>query len=859
VDPLSPVLAAKFAVPEPPPFVVGRTRLLNRLTRGVDEPVTVVTGPAGSGKTQLLASWVLARAMGGTVVWITVERGDDEPAVFWTYVVEGLRHAGLSTVDRPGTAVGHAFLVRLAAALAGQDRPVVLILDGVSNLADPRWATDLDFVLRHADKRLRLVLAGRWDPPLPLYRYRLAGTLSEVRGADLAFTATEAAHLLALHGVELPEPALASLLQHTEGWAAGLRLIAMALQRGGDAEASIAEYFMGEVLSDQPDEVREFLLRTSILDTFTPELAQALTGRGDAQRTLAELERENAFVQPVGERPEAYRYHRLFAELLRGLLAHDEPDEIPQLHRRAAGWFAAEGRTIDAVAHAVTAGDWATAAAIAIGDLAVGRLVLGGAADGLGALFRDVPEDVDSPPAALVSAALALAAGDPDRCAKHLARAEDIPGDGCATAVPLSGRLLDALLGCAYRDASRALSAAEAAESLLNHESPGRLAEHPELRALVLATKGTAQSWLGAIDAATGTLTEAAMAATAGGCEYPRMDSVAHLALIEAYRGRLRHSTALANQAVEVAGGSGLTGEHGPLGAHVALAWVAAEQYDVETAWRHLRAAEPPRGSAGDPLSTTAAAVVKSRLLRARGELRGAMGVLRDADGERPRPVWIARELALSEARLLTASGRAESALAIVQRLTEPGAADAAVVHAAALLAAGDLQRARQVVTPVVEAGHPTPASIDAWLVLAALAADSGDAGRARDDLRNALRLATAESQRRAFHEAGPRLRHLLRDDEELAAQYEALGTSARPARPPSASAGAEPVIVDALSNRELEVLRHVAAMVPTEEIAAAMYVSVNTVKTHLRSALRKLSASRRNEAVRRARALGLL
>src|SRR5262249_31336964 len=160
------------------------------------------------------------------------------------------------------------------------------------------------------------------------YRYRLAGTLCEIRGADLAFTAAETAELLALHGVELPPPALAALLEHTEGWAAGLRLFAMALQGRGDARAAapnIAEYFIGEVPRDQPSEVRESLLRTSILDTFTPELAQVLTGRDDAHRTLAELERENAFVQPVGERPEAYRYHRLFAELLRDLLAHDEP------------------------------------------------------------------------------------------------------------------------------------------------------------------------------------------------------------------------------------------------------------------------------------------------------------------------------------------------------------------------------------------------------------------------------------------------------------------------------------------------------------------------------------------------------
>jgi len=200
---------------------------------------------------------------------------------------------------------------------------------------------------------LRLVMVSRWDPPLPLHRYRLAGRLEEVRSEDLAFTADETAELLTLHRVPLSRDGMTQLMQHTEGWAAGLRLFAMALEDSGDAEtlvatitgneATIAEYFVDEVLRIQPGHVRRFLLETSILDIFTPELAEAVTGRSDARWLLAGLCRQNAFVQPAGDGLGAYRCHRLFAELLQAQLSREAHDRIPELHRRGATRVAAAG------------------------------------------------------------------------------------------------------------------------------------------------------------------------------------------------------------------------------------------------------------------------------------------------------------------------------------------------------------------------------------------------------------------------------------------------------------------------------------------------------------------------------------
>ncbi|MCX9193786.1 helix-turn-helix transcriptional regulator [Carbonactinospora thermoautotrophica] len=864
--------------------MVLRQRLLDRVSKGVCEPLMVVSGPAGSGKTQLAASWVSAGQAPGPVVWITLEDGDGKPGVFWSYVVEGLRRGGLSlspTVDRPAQAtIDRSFLVRLAADLATQPAPAVLVLDSVDVLTDQQLADDLDFVLRHADHHLRLVLVGRRDPPLPLYHYRLIGRLAEIRHDDLAFTTAESAELLAGHGVELPQQALASLVERTEGWAVGLRLFAMALQGHGNAEdlvatiagdeANIAEYFLREVLKAQPVDVRDFLLKTSILDTVTPELAQVLTGRSDARRTLAALARANAFVQPVAGRSTAYHYHRLFAELLRAQLVFDEPEEVPDLHRRAAGWFAAEGRLVDAVRHAVTARDWGYAASLLIEDLAVGQLLLGEKAAPLGQPFRDMPDDVDAPEPALVTAALALAGSDTDRCAKHLARAEKLMDTGTpeqSGALQLAAAVLAVIVACRYGDVARAVSLADAAEALLAQAPPERVAAHPELRALVLSSKGAIQNWAGAVEDATATLREGAKVSSVPGCERPRLDCLGQLALLEAYHGRLRHAAVVAAQVRELANQCGLAPQHRPAAAEAALAWVAVERYDVETAWRHVRTAEATIGIRDDPLSAAALALVRSRLLRARGDLRTALHVLREARmprGGRVLSPWLEREIAVSQARLLVAMGRPDEALATIDAFEDHASPEVAVVLAAALLARGDTDRGREIIATVVEATDVVaPLLVDAWLVLSAEAAKRGEGGHARAALRQALRLATPESYRRAFHEAGPRLRQLLRDNEELAACYRSLGTSPDAAyHRPSGDARPHvgmPVVVDSLSERELEVLRYVAAMLSTEEIAAVMYVSVNTIKTHVRSILRKLSASRRNEAVRRARELGLI
>jgi LuxR family maltose regulon positive regulatory protein len=875
-----PFLESKFEIPERPRFMVTRPRLLHALSDRTEVPITLIVGPAGSGKTQLAASWASGSAVDAAVAWVTLE-DKDQTCTFWNYVVEALRRAGVpmtGSLPLPpsGDTVDRSFLVRLATDLSDQPRSVLLVLDGVSDLSGRQWAIDLEFVLRHASPMLRLVLVGRWDPPLPLHRYRLADRLTEVRSESLAFTSDEAAELLRLHGVDLSPAGLSSLLEHTEGWAAGLRLFAMALQDHRDAdrlvntitgnEATIAEYFVDEVLRVQPPHVRTFLLETSILDTFTPELAEAVTGRADARRLLMDLAQHNAFVQPATEYSAAYRFHRLFGELLRTQLRCEASERTEQLHRRAAAWFAAHGQTVEAVSHAVRARDFGAAARVAIDHHAIGGLVLGGTG-GLGGLFQNLPDDLEDAEVAIVAAALALADGSADRCAKQLSRAQELVirrGWAYNQALALADLVLSVLLAAAAGDHRQVLQMCVTTELALAQAPPDELARHPELRVLVLAAKGMAESRLGAVDAAIVSLTEATTIA-APGCEGLRIHCLQHLALIEAHRGRLGHADRLANETIDLADRFRPGPADRPIIAHLALAWVAMEQYDVDAAGRHLRAADPRRYPSDDGLVTAAFALVKSRRLQARGELRGALTVLEEAEaatGGTGPPEWLTREVTVTRARLMITTGQPQEALETVHRFPQPHPPDVLVLHAAALAAVGEPQRARETILPVVGAGGlDRPILVDAWLILATLAAQLGDSDEARAALRHALRFAAPEAQRRAVQHVWAQLRRVLRDDDELIEQYRGLqGAPANPAREAEHAHGpGDVLVVESLSKREMEVLQGMAGMLPTEEIAASLFVSVNTVKTHVRSILRKLSASRRNEAVRRARSVGLI
>ncbi|MFD0744343.1 hypothetical protein ACFQ1L_22895 [Phytohabitans flavus] len=356
-----PLLASKLSVPPPPEVPLARPRLTRLLDAGARGPVTLVAAPAGWGKTVLMGAW--ARALPDQpVAWYTVEAGDGPR--FWAYVGAALAKRGVAVSE-------DADLERLASAVARLERPVALLLDDLHLAVDQTVADGLDFLVRHSDRRLHLVAAARTEPPLGLHRWRLEGGLTELAAHDLAFTRDETAELLAGHRVPASARRVGDLHLRTEGWPAGLRFAARSLYAHPDPDRfiagyggehpSVAGYLVDEVLSGQPAEAKDVLLRTSIAEPVSGELADALTGREDAARVLAELERTNGFVVPLKSRPGAYRYHRMFGELLRAELRRRSPDQVTDLHRRAAAWHADRHMPPDALRHALAGRDWTRA------------------------------------------------------------------------------------------------------------------------------------------------------------------------------------------------------------------------------------------------------------------------------------------------------------------------------------------------------------------------------------------------------------------------------------------------------------------------------------------------------------------
>ncbi len=420
-----PILTSKITAPDVPAWAVQRPRITELIAEGARWcQLTVVTGPPGAGKTMAVALWAAAET--GPVAWVGLDEFDNGPGTFWSYVVAALCRSGVALPTElralpQGRDHDDESLLRLTAALAAQDPPVTLVLDDLHLLTDPGVLKGLDFMLRNAGSALRVVVTSRVDPLLPLHRYRLAGQVTEIRASDLAFSITEAGLLLAQHGSTLTADSLESLTQRTEGWAAGLRLAAISLSTHPDPGQFVKElmaedsplicYLVDEVLNVQPPQVREVLLSTCLLEHFSADAAAELTGDEQAAGILASLARTNAFAQPIG--CGWYRYHTLFAEMLRLKLRYEHPDRVALLLRRAARWYQRKGMLADAVRQAARAGDWPLAAAMVIDELAIGQLVDPGDGQRLAAEFAGMPSGRawTEPAPYLVTAALALAAG----------------------------------------------------------------------------------------------------------------------------------------------------------------------------------------------------------------------------------------------------------------------------------------------------------------------------------------------------------------------------------------------------------------------------------------------------------------
>ncbi|WP_309094988.1 LuxR C-terminal-related transcriptional regulator [Streptomyces sp.] len=869
-----PLLRTRFALPRRPATFLRRPRLVRHLDQALHTPLTLVNGSAGAGKTLLVADW--AAGLREPVAWLTADTADQAPGVFWAYLLEALRAAGIpvaAEVGCPAEAgrVDPRTLTRLAADLERRDHTTVVVLDELDRVTSPEIARQLQFVLHHAGHGLRLLLVTRTEPLLPLHRYRASGEMTEIRDAELAFTTDEAGALLSHHGLQLPTGAVQALVERTQGWAAGLRLWALAAQRDTDPgtyakqfetnHSTVADFLLAEVLDRQTPGTQDLLLRISVLDRFCPDLVNALTRRTDAEPVLASLHRENAFVHYLGH--SWYSLHPLFAEILRAHLRERRPGLEPELRGRAARWLRESGALRDALVQGAAADDWEFTVRAVVDDLALGRLFTGLRSEDLSALFTRMSPEVTGPAADLVRAARDLGRCDLAHGLTHLRHAgEDLAqGSGEPAPAQLGFALLDTLAARLTGSPARAERAAEQAR-LLRQRIPARLLDaHPELTALLLTHLGSARLWAGRFDDARTALSAVAGQPDGAVMALPRWEALGHLALIDylnGWPGRAEHKAlAAAGQAERYSlpqrSGAGL----GPL----VLAAVHIERDELDEAQALLDDEAVTRPAVEDPVVRAGRAVVRGRLLLARGDTRAALAAAVEPVTADVGSPWAQEQSALLASAAHLAQGQPDLAREDVERVAHHRTA-CAVEAARVRLAAGRTDEALGLLDGLPEDARCGPAvTVRATLVRAQAAHQAGDHAAAGRLVARALLDGRRERLRRPFLEAGPWLGPLLCTGRprELAGGWLVRGPGRYRVAGRATPVPAPELVVEDLSARERDVLHRLADMLSTEEIAADLHVSVNTVKTHLKSVYRKLGVSRRAEAVRRARDEGLL
>ncbi|GGY99291.1 LuxR C-terminal-related transcriptional regulator [Streptomyces poonensis] len=871
-----PFLSTRFSLPARPDTFLRRDRLVAHLDRGLSVPLTLINGSAGAGKTLLAADW--AAGLRQPVAWLTADGTDEAPGVFWAYVLEALRTAGIRVsedVGRPAHpgSVDHALLARLAADLGGRARPAVLVVDEFERVPSAEIAEQLQFVLHHAARGMRLVLVTRTEPLLPLHRYRAAGSIAEIRGAELAFTPGEAATLLDSHGLSLTGDAARALVERTRGWAAGLRLCALAAQQSSDPEtylkefeagqSTVADFLLAEVLKRQPAQAQDLLLRVSVVERFRPGLADALTGRTDGEPIISRLHRENAFVEHLGR--SWYRLHPLFAEILRTHLRERRPGLERELHRRAARWLSRCGSLPETLAHGAAAGDWEFTARTLVDDLAIGQLLSGLRTEALGRPFARLAPETAGPAASIVLAARELCRRDLRRGLTHLQHAQrqldaDTTDDPGLAPARLSCALLEVLAARLAGSPLRAEQAAKTAGELQGLIPAERLDRHPELTALLLTHLGSALVWAGRFDEARSALSRAVRCSGSPSTTLPRQDALGHLALIDYLNGWPGQAEKKVLTAMGEAQRLGLPPPLRTGIGRLVLAAVAVDRDELDEA-QALLEETAPHGGAPDPVEAAGRIVATSRLLLARGQVRDALRTVRTSVPAEVVSPWVEEHAALVASAGHLAEGRPEAAVEVLGH-TPARRPARAVAAAHARLAAGAGGEALGILDALTGADRGGPAlTVRATLVRAQAADQAGDLTTARRLATQALLDARRERLRRPFLEAGPWLRRVLGTGAGLPPAWDLLAV--RPPGPPTpgnrTAVRHQALVVEQLSERERDVLQRLAQMMSTDEIAADLYVSVNTVKTHLKSVFRKLGVNRRSDAVRRARELRLL
>jgi LuxR family maltose regulon positive regulatory protein len=897
----APVLETKLHVPRRRRSLVERPRLTGRLSHVWESALTLVSAPAGFGKTTLLAEWLGGTAVAGrSVAWLSLDPRDNDPARFWAYLLEALDRAvpGIGADARavlesaqPST---EAVLSTLLNSLDDVRGDLALVLDDYHLVETRDVHEGVAFLLEHLPRQVHVVITGRADPPLPLARLRARGELLEVRAADLRFTADEAAaYLTEAMGLSLTAGDVGALEGRTEGWIAALQLAALSMQGRDDVGGFIAgfagddryivDYLVEEVLQRQSEDVRTFLLRTSVLTGLTGPLCEAVTGQAGGRATLEALDRGNLFVVPLDDRRQWYRYHHLFGDVLRARLLDEQPEHVPHLHRRASDWHAQHGDLPEAIRHATAAQDHERAADLI--ELAMPGTRQMRQEATLRAWLEALPDDVlrRRPTLTVGYAGVLLVHGELDGVEDLLREAErrlDVleqqgPGQQVSDQHG-SDPLLSSI--ALYR----------AAQARLRGDVPGTVVHAQETLRLVAPDdhlgRGAAEGLLGLAHWTSGDLDAGHRWWAASLVDLERAGHLSDLsgcalALgdIRVAQGRLHdaeHTYQHVLRALTPPSGPPL---RGAADMHVGLADVLRERGDLPAAHEHLRRSAELGEHAGLPQNRYRRRMVLARVRQAEGDLDGALALADEAQG-----VYVAdmfpdvRPVAAARARLLTAQGRWAEALAWAQErdlsadgdlsyLREFEHLSLARVLLARHAAEGDDRHLRAAtgllgrLLDAADAGGRTGSVLDV-LVLQSLAHQAGgDLPAALSALQRALALAEPEGHARTFLDEGAALTTLLR----AAAQQGVARDQARRLLAVASGTPAKPAVghgaVDPLSDRELDVLRLLATDLSGPEIARTLVVSLHTVRSHTKSIFAKLGVNSRRAAVRRAGELDLL
>jgi LuxR family maltose regulon positive regulatory protein len=910
-----PLLATKLHLPRPRPGLVARPRLLARLNEGMGQELVLVCTPAGFGKTTLLAEWV--RAGQRPVGWLSLDEADNDPARFWRHVAAALDPVLPGVAERVTALLGsppasfEGPVTMLVNELAELAEEVVLVLDDYHLIQAPAVHASVEFLLEHLPPSLRLVLASRADPPLSLARLRGRGQLAELREADLRFTPQEAGELLgATVGSELPEAAVAALGNRTEGWAAGLQLAALSLQGRSDIGEFVAgfsgshryvlDYLAEEVLDRQPEQLRIFLLESSVLERLCGPLCEVVTGRADSQQLLEQVERANLFLVALDDVRGWWRYHHLFADLLRGRLQQQRPERALELHRAAADWCERHGLVDDAVRHARAAGDLPWAARLVEQHF---EAVLGRREDAtLRRWLETLPADVvrSRPRLCLLQAFWALIGsrvGAVERLLDDAERAFTDTGDepyqpavgrsaSLVANIPAAIARLRAGVAHLRGDAEqvilfarRALAELDEGEWMLESVIRWQLVSAEWLRGQPAEAERGFYSTISSLAAwgATGQLTLVAW-------------GYDHLGHAQRAQGHLSAALATYQEALEaVAGEPGQPVMPAASIAHVGLAEVHYERDELDAAFEHATQGVALGRQLGWTLPLVAGLIVLARIRQAQGDPGAALQAVREAEQDQLEEavVGLLNPAPAVRARLELANGQIQAAahwimhrgLAVQDKPSYPRERDYLVL-ARVLLAQQAPERALELLEPwaaLAAAQGRTESTIELLGLQALAHADRGDDPTALTTLAEALVLGAPEDYLRVFVDEGTPMAALFRQLlggrhpkrqaavdavprdylARLAVAFGQAGASVFPA----AKRGAVlvPGLVEALSARELEVLTLLATGKSNRAIAEELVVTLDTVKRHVTNLFNKLGVANRTQAVARARELGLL